>query len=62
MLPGLLEGVTEATMTHTDLFKGHQGVYMCQCLSVMNMEMHTPSLSASHGRNIVNVSSHDASC
>ena len=50
-------------MTHVDLFKGHhQGVYKCQSLSAVNMEMHTTFLSATHGRNIVNLSCHGASC
>lgn len=53
--------VTKATVTHTDMFKGHQGVCMCHWLSVMNKEIHGPFLSASHGRHIVNLSCRDAS-
>lgn len=40
-------------MSHIELFKGRQGVDRCQRLSVMNMEMHTAFLSASHGRHIL---------
>lgn len=54
--------VTKATVSHTDLFKGHQIVYVSEPVCHEYGNAHCLPVYHTHGRNIVNLSCHDAPC